>query len=628
MDILNFLNNYEQNRIAKEVLLNQGVREEEISRLLELGVIKNTKEDTIYGINQGVLQTLIAKSIMKNDKLVTRDKLIHSGIADGTIRKMIKEGILFTVSRGMYSIREQEVEKEQLEQIEEPKESIVEEEIKPVVVKEVSVSEEVISNATNLSISSDIMKMIEEKDLASILNTIEQTNGEEFIELSKQLWKWVFTNILQNNQIVVKPVTQKKEMVKEEVEQALQKVEEKKVSPTSVSKVEKESSTIKPKVTVLKQEKKRTGKSLEELWDLYYKNKTSNPVVAREFLEEIEDLSRELKIPFDYGELSLIDEFICAIPVPKSQLREEKNIRLELNNLFRQSNKTASTIQTIEDLVSQFLDYYQDRGVLGYSYRGRLESLKGNYKNAIDFHRKVLEKQPWNFTAHKDLSYSLFSLGNHSANVTVLKDMLKYYPDYIPARLRLARCYLETYSLSKIKEVSNFEITDSNRKDAISYFENIIGMIESKLNSLEKFADISGETTKIKTSQYNELNEMLGNYTELYAQLLDYSDVEESMMEEETVLAPYESEVYYATATGENGSINPSGLEEHISNLEITTEDELLLYIAAAKVFFINKLPKYGDYYLKKVSRTKEKSDVVKEEYNQCVKNKMLYLNK
>lgn len=160
------------------------------------------------------------------------------------------------------------------------------------------------------------MKKIEEGDLASILDMIEKTNGEEFISLSKQLWKWVFTNIFQNNQVKTTPVlTKQEEVVKEKpvLESKKEPVEEK--EDIQVVKAEKKSSPIIEK----KEEKtpKRTGLSLKELWNLYYSNKNSNPVVAKEFLEEIRDVSIEFGILFDYKELSIIDEYICGMNISR-----------------------------------------------------------------------------------------------------------------------------------------------------------------------------------------------------------------------------------------------------------------------------------------------------------------------
>lgn len=127
MDTLNLLNNYEQNRITKEALLHHGVTEEEISKLIELGAIKSTQINSIYVINLGVVQTLITQYVIGNDKLISREKLIHNGVSDGTIRKMIKEGMLFTVSRGRYSVREQAVEiPEKSEPVEEKTEANIE----------------------------------------------------------------------------------------------------------------------------------------------------------------------------------------------------------------------------------------------------------------------------------------------------------------------------------------------------------------------------------------------------------------------------------------------------------------------------------------------------------------------
>jgi len=626
MDTLNLLNNYEQNRITKEALLHHGVTEEEISKLIELGAIKSTQINSIYVINLGVVQTLITQYVIGNDKLISREKLIHNGVSDGTIRKMIKEGMLFTVSRGRYSVREQAVEiPEKSEPVEEKTEANIEKK-EQAQASVVSISEDVISNTTHLSISNDIMKKIEEGDLASILDMIEKTNGEEFISLSKQLWKWVFTNIFQNNQVKTTPVlTKQEEVVKEKpvLESKKEPVEEK--EDIQVVKAEKKPSPIIEK----KEEKtpKRTGLSLKELWNLYYSNKNSNPVVAKEFLKEIRDVSIEFGILFDYKELSIIDEYICGMNISREQRNEEKSIRYELNNLFKQSNKTPSMVEKIEELVSKFLELYQARGVVGNAYKANLEALKGNYNEAISLYMSVLEKQPWNFIANKELCYLFSSMKNYSGSVRFAKNMLKYYPNYVPGRKILAKYYIETYSIQKLKELSNFEITDENKKYAISYFENVISMIQSKLDGLEKFSGMASEVTKKNRDNYNELTEELASYVEIYAQLSDCSDIEEDMLQGESRLALYEAEVYYATMNGEDNSIHPSKLEGHISNLEITSEDEMLLYIAAAKICFVNKMPKYGDYYLKKVSREKEKTDIVKEEYNQCVKNKKLYLN-
>lgn len=630
MDTLNLLNNYGQNRITKEALLHNGVTEEEIARLLELRAIRNTQISSIYVINLGVVQTLIATMVIGNDQVISREKLIHYGVADGTIRKMIKEGIIFTVSRGMYSVsRKASQDIKNMNS----NEHIVEKEEK---LPEISIKEEAVSSTVHLDITNDIMRKIEEGDLNSILEIIENTNGEEFVKLSKSLWKWVFTNILQNNQIKTTSVHEvQKEKTSPKVESVVEikqePIEEIVVKETSTistddNKVEKETPVITKTVEENKSEESKTGLSLEELWRLYYDNKHKNPVAARRFLEEIRDLSAELNIPFQYKELSIINEFVCGMDVSKSQLREEKSIRNELNSLFKQPNRTPSMVERIEELVSKFLNLYQDRGVQGNIYRGKYEAFKGNYKKAICFYNDVLDKQPWNFLANNELSYILFSLKDFSGCAAVIKNMLKYHPDFIPARTQLAKFYIERGPVQKLKELSQFEITDENKTNAISYFKSVIDMIQNKLDDLETIVTKS-EITKEKRECYNALKEELANYIENYAQLLNYSDMEDEMIQNESRLASYESEVYYATVNEEDGSIMPAAFEKHISNLEITKEDEMLLYIAAAKVFFVNKLPKYGDYYLNKVGREKKKTDIVKEEYNQCVKNKKLYLN-
>ena len=153
--------------------------------------------------------------------------------------------------------------------------------------------------------------------------------------------------------------------------------------------------------------------------------------------------------------------------------------------------------------------------------------------------------------------------------------------------------------------------------------ENIL--YQYKLNAS---GNISYTSLKKHDEKIERVNLELEYYQELYSQLADYHDFEEAMMTEESLLSTYEDEVYWATINKENGNISPRKLEEYVKNIQISQDEELLLYIAAAKVMFTHKLSKHGEHYLKLVSKAHSKNPTVKQEYQQCIKNKKLYLNK
>ncbi len=472
------------------------------------------------------------------------------------------------------------------------------------------------SKNQSLEITEEIMQAIEQGKLETVINILEETEGEEFIKLSKNLWKWVLTQILSKNEEKKKS----NEFFKTFIEQ--EKTENREKEKPAVETTQ--TIEINQKSTPEPQDSKEK-KSIDEIWNLYQENRKSNPIIAKEFLLKFIEQCKKEGIPFyNYMAITNINEKIANLGIPLEQIEKEKELVKQIKDIIRMK-ASPEKFDTLKILVDEFSKLYQDRGVLGPLYKGAYQSAINNHEKAIEYYNQVLKEEPWNQFALKSYSFSLIAQHNFSKAIRVLKKTLEYYPMDLTSKVRLAKTCIWTDKISQLRKLNDASKFLTN-KDFYDYLTIVITNLEEKID-----LEIHNLNSKSrKDSLYKKLEllkEELTSHQELQAQLSNYSSVTREMLEDYSPMIPYEAEVYENILNEKDGSIQPEQLNHYIQNIEIREDEKMLLYIAAAKICFIHQFPKYGEQYLTLVSKEHSKPSFVREQYNQCRKNKKLYLN-
>lgn len=617
--ILKYLKNYQTNSISN-MTTDIGITEEEIQKLCDLGILYGERTG-YFQISSRKLTNQMIELLLSSRKEITKQELTAFGISDYHIRRLLADGRLTMVKKGIYQSNIVKI------QMEEPRKS------------------------QNLTVTHEMLCAIEENNLPEVIRILEATQKDEFIELSKGLWKWVMTQILGNGPL--DKDESKKQEIKEEIipEVTPTLEEERKESDSEIidkvrevpEKVAKETiyeevplSTITSTESDMKEQETETdsmeytptGLPFRELYSLYLANRYKDPILAKEFLLEYKDQCEIHNIKFNYLDLKRINQLIEDFNIPKEQLEKEQELKLRIKDLMNR-NLTDEELNDLDRTLNQFYDLYQERGIISNLYRGDYQAKVKNHSEALRIYNSLLQKEPWNTTIYHRKASVFLKTKKVEQLIRVLETSLSYVPNDDFWRAQLVFCYMDKNKFSKVREL--VELENFNK---LSQYEWCLRTIILRLKNIlyQYKLNASGNISYTSLKRHNEKIERvdleLEYYQELYSQLADYHDFEEVMMTGESLLSPYEDEVYWATSNQENGNISPRELEEYVKNLQISQDEELLLYIAAAKVMFTHKLPKHGEHYLKLVSKAHSKNPTVKQEYQQCIRNKTLYLNK
>lgn len=633
VEILKYLKDYDTNNLAK-MTEDIGITEEEIQKLCDLEILYGERSD-YFQVSSRKLTNQMIELLLSSSKEITKQELTAFGVSDYYIRKLLADGRFTMVRKGVYQSNIANVK---------------------------------IENSTmspNLTVTEEMMQAIKKSNLSEVLRILEETQKDEFTELSRSLWKWVMTQILGNgpldkdepkNQEAKEESIPDVTSVLEEEEEPDQKITEEAlelqkeitflkernmqkrlitITPTESDTKELESEVDSPELETDSSEPETdpmeytpTGLPLGELYSLYLKNRYKDPMLAKEFLLEYRDQCEIHNIKFNYLDLKKVNRLIDEFHVPKEQLEQEQELKLQIKDLMNR-DLTYEELNDLDRILNQFYDLYQERGMIANLFRGDYQAKIGNHSEALKIYNSLLQKEPWNTTVYHRMASVLLKTKKVDQLIHVLETSLSYVPKDDFWRTQLVFCYMDKNKFSKVRELvqlENFHRLSQYEwclRTIILRLENIL--YQYKLNAS---GNISYTSLKKHDEKIERVNLELEYYQELYSQLADYHDFEEAMMTEESLLSTYEDEVYWATINKENGNISPRKLEEYVKNIQISQDEELLLYIAAAKVMFTHKLSKHGEHYLKLVSKAHSKNPTVKQEYQQCIKNKKLYLNK
>jgi len=607
VEVLKYLKDYE--KISASILMmDYGVSKDEIETLCDLGILYEEEENEFY-ISSKKLTSKMIELLLSSPREITKKELTNVfGISDYHIHKLLNEDKLALVRRGVYQS------------------TMANEKTQDLTIP------------TNLTATQKIVKAIEESNLSEVLRILDETQGNEFIELSKELWKWVMIQILGKEIVNKKKVTipESIEEEKEEVQTVLTSEERVKEPALEFKEESREKVPLEPiNLTTSTMESETsdmgytpTGLPLGELYSLYLQNKYQNPILAKEFLLEYKDQCEIHHIKFNYLDLKGVNQLIEDFNIPSSQLEKERELKKQINSLMEERLNNID-LKQLDELLHQFSDLYQERGILSTLYRGDYQAKIRNYSEALLIYNSLLKKESWNITIYHRIASVLLKTGQINSLIPWLEKSLSLVPKDDYWRSHLAFFYIDKHKFLKARdlvELENFNKPGSYEK----CLRRIIVELEKQIAQYKIFA-INSSSASYCASLARRIESTsleLEHYQELYSQLADYQDLEEEMLTGESLLDPYVDEVYWASVDNENGYIAPGKLEDYVQNLEISLDEELLFYIAAAKVMFIHKWPKHGEHYLKLVSKAHSENPTIKQEYQQCVKNKKLYLNK
>ena len=481
--------------------------------------------------------------------------------------------------------------------------------------------EENVTSSQNLFVTEEMMRAIEQGNLDEVLQILEETQGTEFIELSKSLWKWLLTKMLTKETPIldIQPVTEEENdsEVDDFVEEELPPEETKEQVGIPIPKEKK----------IIEQEEI----TLDELLDCFYLNLESDPIVAKEYLMRYKKLCEKQNIVFNYNLLTLVEKNVVNVGVPSQQLELEK----ELFHQIRKSLKGSLKETEFRNAIEEFDRLYQNRGAWSYIYHGLYEQRIGNYSLASSYFRKALEVEPWNYKALRNLIYVLYCDKKFWETPIAAKRLLKYYPDTYDWQVRyeLARSYIGLIDAEKsklLRELSNFEAyDDQSMKSREKYLEMVIKKLEKEIIFRQKNLDFMDERNI--ASEVKKID-LLIRELEYHEEAFDCfqissQEIKEAITEEDRIV-DYLSEIIDFMNCNSNGTINFSDVEKCINELEIEEEERLFYYLVAARVFLLNHYPKQAEHYLKLVRSTKNKPESIKKQYEQLERNKTLYLNK
>lgn len=392
------------------------------------------------------------------------------------------------------------------------------------------------------------------------------------------------------------------------------------------NKIQSELCLEKSNGTISKIEFSRTGLSRQEVWKLFIKSQCKNPVMAKDFLLEYKRLCEIEGVLFPYEELTKIDERIGESTISKEQLCKEKALRETISKLMCK-RCDENELSKLKRSITEFSKLYKNRGFRVDIYQGSYQSKIGNHQQAIQYYERVLKHQPWNSFVLRRLCFSLDILKRHQKLPLVMRQNLRYNPTDIECRIQLAKIYIRRGMFDRLAALTE-EVSLLQQSDMEKYLGSIIDTLNNGIDlHIDELANFPDQY-KYFRRVIDNLKEEVQNYGELYSQILDYSDIEKEMMNSQSGTDPYEEKVYYAMNMQNDGEIHPMNIETYVKNIEISEEEKLLLYIAAAKVMFIHKLPKYAEHYLALVHDAHPTSKMIKKQYDQCQRNKKLYLNK
>jgi len=603
------------------IIKDINITKEEIEKLCELKILYgHSKNDDSYYVSSKKRTNQMIEILLNSQKEITKQELNTTfGVSDYHIHKLLDEGKLVTIKRGVYQSNM------------------------------VCVHVENMALPKNLTVTEEMMKAIDEDNLPEVLKILEETAGDEFIELSKKLWKWVMTQIL-GNKLFHKSEPQKQKLSEKitsdstfVLEEKLQEIDLKIIEGTEEVQTETlaeealspqiettESDDIEQELEVDDIGYTPTGLPLGELYTLYLKNRNTDPILAKEFLLEYKDQCEIRNIKFNYLDLKKIHRLIEEFSIPKEQLEKEQELKSEIKNLMdRELNHKE--LRDLNRILNQFYDIYQERGIMSDLYRGDYQAKVKNYSEALQIYSSMIQKEPWNITIYHRIASVFLKTGRVDQLIQVLETSLSYVPKDDFWRAQLAFCYVDKNKFSKVRDL--VELENFNNLSQYKWcLRTVIIRLKHIIDQYSKYIkeDISLTYFKKIMKKIESVNLELDYYMELYSQLGNYHDLDEEMMTGNYFLKEYEDKVYDVTIDQETGNICPRRLEEYVKNFQtsIPMDEELLLYIAAAKIMFIHKWPKHGEHYLKLVTHAHSLNPAIQREYEQLIKNKKLYLNK
>lgn len=573
------------------------ISKDEVKELVEMGVLRLLYGGSIDDDEFMIAKWEIPKKIMEYvldmpGKISRKQLLCDFDLQEYYVNKLLKEGKLIRVEKGVYEVNKVDIKKKN------------------------------IKSAQKLTVTDKLMKAIEQENLDKALSILEETKGEELLELSKNLWKWLLPKIV------------KKEVSISDSDSLDEQITVEETSPVTIEDVCVLDSSLEEKGVVSNDSStemtQSKGISLEELLKLFYLNLKSDPLVAKEYLMQYKRMCEKKKIEFNYYLLGKVNQSIANLGVSPEQIAREKKLLFKIKLLL----ESSPTVDEFNEIMNEFDSLYKNRGVLSNLYHGFYEKSRDNHVLAASYFEKVLEVEPWNQAALNNLVNSLYYTKDYHSSLKAYKQLLKYYPKTSNwlGRYTVAKTYIALPSkkrYEKARKIFDFEGDIKYQKYKEEYLKRLIGKMEKLLKyQIERLEEnVRAKEVFFSVKKIQLIIENL----EYYKEMLNYfqispEEIEKAMQEDEGMMT-YVSDIIDFMNCDSSGFINFSNVEFHINELDIEEDERLLYYLAAARIFLINHFPKQAEYYLKLVRNTKEKSKKIKEQYQQLERNKTLYLN-
>ena len=598
--ILKYLKNYQRVTVCS-MTSDMDISKDEIEELCDLGILYESRWGIdSFSVSDRKRTNRIIELLLSSQKEITKQELFSLGISDYYIKKLLKDGRIVQVGRGIYHSRE------------------------------VNPKTEDTHIPQNLTVTEEIMQAIEKENLDEVLKILEETQGNEFIKLSRNLWKWVLPKIIKKETFISDSHSVVEENIEpmEVGETVSETMEDVSFSDSTLEEAEEAVPMV-----VSEEKTKKEVISFEELLDLFYLNLESDPIIAKEYIMQYKRMCENKKIIFNYNLLSLVNIEIANLGVSSKQLDKEKELLAEVKQLLQ----TSPSTDEFNKIMNEFDYLYQDRGVLSNLYHGLYEESRNNDTLAASYFREVLAVEPWNEKALYGLSRVLYYSKDPDL-LRVNKQLLKYYPEVSNwlIRYEIAKSYIGKYgrkaykAYSELRKISDFEVDNQSPKYKKRYLNGIIERLEKELEYQIRWLEKADEGDVIpKVKNIRLINEEIEYYKETLNCLeISTKEIKKATKEDEFMM-PYMSDIIdFMNCDSNDGSISFPNVEVCINQLGVEEEERMLYYLAAARVFLLNHYPKQAEHYLKLVRNTKNKPEIIKKQYEQLERNKTLYLNK
>lgn len=572
-----------------------GINDYEIKKLVSMNVLVK-QERAAYQINEKVVKKLLLQELLENKEEVTRKQLLDFGLSDYEIRKMLKNGTLFQLSRGVFTTRRENIK---------PEINII---LTPI---------------------EKLQKAFTEKNVTEILKTIDEVSNEDYLPLSKEVLKLLITTVFSNEKDITTeretvteelPVEEKKEIIKEVIED----VDLPSPSKEEIKEPVKIVSNVEP-IKIMPKLPQTETMSLEKLWNLYSINAKSKPILAKGYLERYKELCKQQNVAFDYYELITNGNRIANLALSTEEKEEATKLTKEIHSLLSQPANEKNR-ERLQQSIDRYREIDQDRIFYGKYYQGCYERKYKNYSKAERIFEEILKENPENVLVLREICklycfQRKFKKCEEKANQYLNLDV-----NDISIYLNLIRCYLANKKVYKIDNLTN-RIMYNDKIDITRYLKTVIGLLNKKIEGLKEKSYRVPNLTNLLFAEIKELQRSLEEHQDILNQVLCNKQKTTDSILDEYDLECYIDEVYDCVCNND-GNINISNIKPYVENLNISLDERMLLYIAAAKLLFENKFPKQGQEYLNIVEHTEGKSSFVIEQHQRCQRNKSLYLNK